>query len=1081
MASGKALQSTVEIAGVLSPSLENAIRQAVANLEDMSEETLKSVGAAEKLSAEISTQESVLKSLQKGYADYVVSGQESSAEARTLAGKIQDLSDELDENRETLLAAEKAADRLTDTQDNADDAFTRLEKTIEDQKEELEKLNREYANVVLEQGKTSQEAQQLESKIRSLSGELDDNERKLKDVGIAAENAGDDVEDSADGYTVLKDAIGDLVADALSYAIDAFKELGIEGDKTLGLLQARTGAATGKMLKYEDVMNNVYNAGYGESFEEVGDTMGVVIQMFGDMDDVSLENITKNAIAMNDIFGFDTAETLRAVNSLMDKFGITADEAYNLIVQGAQNGLNQNGDMMDVINEYAPQFEAAGFTADEMFNMLVNGAEAGTWSVDKLGDAVKEYNIRMSDGTAAEALMDNYKALGMTKDEAQELSKAFGAGGDVGAAAMKNTLDAIMAIEDETERYQLGVAMFGTMWEDLGEDAVYALFNTEGAIDSTNEAMSEADAAAYDNLGIKFRQLGRTIKSHVFTPLVKKLTPALGKAVDYVTNNVGPAVEWILDHLPEIGIALGTLGAVIAAMKWGSIVGKIKKVSGVIKGLMTAFSGISGPALIVIGIIAALAAGFVYLWKTNEDFRSEMMGLWEQLQGTFSELGGTFMDMLDQILPVLGELGGALLVAFGDIAAAVIPALLELVISILPVLIDLINTLLPVITMVIMAVLPILVDLIEALLPVVVQIIETVLPVLVDLINQLLPVFLQIIEAVLPILVQLIEALLPIITQIIEAVLPILVELLNVLMPIFELLISLLQPILDLFIAILQPILDLILLAITPLIDILTLLVTMAIEPLIPQIEFLGTMFSSYLTSAIETVTPIIEALKTYLGGLITFITGVFAGDWESAWSGIVEMFGGLWDGLVALVKAPINGVIALVNSAIDGLNSISVTIPDWVPKVGGSTFGVDIPKIPMLAKGGFTDGISIAGEEGMEAVISFDSAYRDKNIGIWEKAGRLLGVLGNEEQNPGLTAKAGHLLTLDDFSLGSLADTGGVVIYYDFSGLTWSPQIQKDNSEDEDGFMARLKAHEAEFFEWLEEFIRMREVAEYA
>ena len=134
-----------------------------------------------------------------------------------------------------------------------------------------------------------------------------------------------------------------------------------------------------------------------------------------------------------------------------------------------------------------------------------------------------------------------------------------------------------------------------------------------------------------------------------------------------------------------------------------------------------------------------------------------------------------------------------------------------------------------------------------------------------------------------------------------------------------------------------------------------------------------------------------------------------------------------------------------------------------------------------MLAKGGFTDGVSIAGEEGMEAVISFDSAYRDKNIGIWEKAGRLLGVLGNEEQSPGLTAKAGHLLTLDDFSLGSLADTGGVVIYYDFSGLTWSPQIQKDDSEDDDGFMARLKAHEAEFFEWLEEFIRMREVAEYA
>ena len=174
--------------------------------------------------------------------------------------------------------------------------------------------------------------------------------------------------------------------------------------------------------------------------------------------------------------------------------------------------------------------------------------------------------------------------------------------------------------------------------------------------------------------------------------------------------------------------------------------------------------------------------------------------------------------------------------------------------------------------------------------------------------------------------------------------------------------------------------------------------------------------------------------------------------------------------------------MIGLINKAIGALNGISVTIPDWVPVVGGNTFGINIPTIPMLASGGFTDGVSIAGEAGMEAVISFDPAYHEKNVGIWEKAGQLLGVLGNEEQGAGLTSKAGELLTLDDFSLGSLADGTSVVIYYDFSGFTWSPQIQTGgNGEDEDDLMARLKAHEAEFFDWLEEFIKMREVAQYA
>ena len=70
--------------------------------------------------------------------------------------------------------------------------------------------------------------------------------------------------------------------------------------------------------------------------------------------------------------------------------------------------------------------------------------------------------------------------------------------------------------------------------------------------------------------------------------------------------------------------------------------------------------------------------------------------------------------------------------------------------------------------------------------------------------------------------------------------------------------------------------------------------------------------------------------------------------------------------------------------------------------------------------------------------------------------------------------------MTLDDFSLGSLADRSGVVIYYDFSGFTWSPQIQT-NGSDSDDFMAKLKAHEAEFFDWLDEFVKMREAAQYA
>lgn len=513
------------------------------------------------------------------------------------------------------------------------------------------------------------------------------------------------------------------------------------------------------------------------------------------------------------------------------------------------------------------------------------------------------------------------------------------------------------------------------MWEDLGEDAVAALMNTQGPIDSTIDAMSQVDSSAYDTLESSMSQLGRTVQTEVAQPIADVLTPVLQNAVDFVNAGVKPAIGWITDNLPAIGIAVGTVGALIAAAKWGGIVKQIGKMKGVIGGIVKAFGAIPGPVLAVIGIIAALTAGFMYLWDTNEAFRDTVMTIWDQLQGSFAGVGESIMQMITQLLPVI-------------------------------------------------------------------QTIATVL----------MTVFTQVISAILPFLMQLISA-----------VLPVILSLISQLAPVIGMIATMLQPILNLIISLIQPILNLIMTALTPLLNIFMLVINTALRP----------------------ITTIFQSLITILQGLITFITGVFAGSWSTAWSGIVQTFGGLWEGLVAIVKAPINAVIGLVNKAISGLNSISVTIPEWVPGVGGQTFGVNIPSVPMLATGGFTDGVSIAGEDGMEAVISFKRAYRSQNLAIWERAGQLLGAMPSQESssgNGGFLSTAGKLLTLDDFSLGSLAESNErIEIYYDFSGFQWAPQIQTGGTEDPDDFMTKLKAHEAEFFDWLEEFISIREEAQYA
>ena len=156
----------------------------------------------------------------------------------------------------------------------------------------------------------------------------------------------------------------------------------------------------------------------------------------------------------------------------------------------------------------------------------------------------------------------------------------------------------------------------------------------------------------------------------------------------------------------------------------------------------------------------------------------------------------------------------------------------------------------------------------------------------------------------------------------------------------------------------------------------------------------------SVVQSLAASFQAIVTSIQGIFDGLIVFVTGVFTGNWSQAWEGIKQIFGNAFNALVELAKVPINAVIALINGAIDGINSLTgggISIPDWVPVAGGQTFSLKLNKIPALAHGGFTQGVSIAGEAGTEAVISFMPTVRSANINTWQQAGRMLGV--NQQQ----------------------------------------------------------------------------------
>ena len=126
-----------------------------------------------------------------------------------------------------------------------------------------------------------------------------------------------------------------------------------------------------------------------------------------------------------------------------------------------------------------------------------------------------------------------------------------------------------------------------------------------------------------------------------------------------------------------------------------------------------------------------------------------------------------------------------------------------------------------------------------------------------------------------------------------------------------------------------------------------------------------------YFNSLFDGITTMISGLLTAFDGIITFITGVFTLNWSKAWEGVKNIFGGIFEGLGGMLKMPINGVISMINGAIAGINSISVDIPDWVPGIGGEKFGVNIPQLPMLARGtdNWKGGLAQISEKGGEIV----------------------------------------------------------------------------------------------------------------
>lgn len=346
------------------------------------------------------------------------------------------------------------------------------------------------------------------------------------------------------------------VTAAVSAASEAFKKLiqdATELKKALSGLQASTGASAEEMEKYKSVMESVYSSGLGESLNDVAQSITNVRKNLGDMDAASMEKLTASAIALRDTFDYDVSESTRAAKALMDNFGTSGEEAFNLITAGAQNGLDYSGELIDSINEYSVQFGKLGLSADDMFQIFEAGAESGAWNLDKIGDAVKEFSIRAIDGS--NTTTEGFTALGLSADE---MAKKFAAGGDTARDAFQQTIQAIADMNDPVQQSIVGVDLFGTMWEDLGPEVVTQLANITDEAYASSDALQNMVDVKYND----FTTAAEAVKRSV-SVLAGNIGAGLESQMTSATGALAAGIQQITVGLEENGYT----GAITAAQK----------------------------------------------------------------------------------------------------------------------------------------------------------------------------------------------------------------------------------------------------------------------------------------------------------------------------------------------------------------------------------------------------------------------------------------------------------------------------------------------------------------------------------
>lgn len=479
-------------------------------------------------------------------------------------------------------------------------------------------------------------ANRASSSVNNLSGSMDDYGAAAReavsetdDLARATEEVSDNADDAgSSGVDAINGIAGALagagitakvveIAAAVYDLADSFSE----AEKTV---IAQTGATGQELDNLMDSSLNVFASSSAESLNDVASSMTMVqtaTKLTGD----ALEEATQSALTLESALGLEVSETTRTAAALMKNFGIEAQQAYDIIAAGAQQGANQNGDLLDVLNEYSAQYAALGLSAEEFISSLVDGADAGVFSVDKVGDAVKEFNIRVKDGS--DTTTEAFEMLGMNADT---MAARFAAGGETARTAFFEVVNALDSMSDPIEKNTAAVNLFGTMYEDLGAGILPVLAGIEGgSVETSNALSSMADEA--QSLGDKWQEAGNSI-STAFTSAVEPAVSGISGALAEAAQGIG---DFLNEH-PAVTKAITAVGVGLGVVVVG--IGAVSVASLTVAALGTAISAAIWPITAIAAAIALVSGVVMSLTQDYDTLNGETAGMTAATREQYYEL-----------------------------------------------------------------------------------------------------------------------------------------------------------------------------------------------------------------------------------------------------------------------------------------------------------------------------------------------------------------------------------------------------------------------------------------------------------